>query len=560
MTTTPSVLFVCVHNAGRSQMAAGFLRQLAGGSIDVRSAGSMPGDQINPVAVQAMVEVGIDIAGAQPQKLSDDAVRASDVVITMGCGDACPYYPGKRYEDWELTDPAGQGIETVREVRDEIRARVEQLIESLDVEPPVVVIGAGPIGLAAAANLRERGIPAVVLEAGARAGSAVREWAHIRLFSPWSELIDPQAAKVLASVGWEAPDAARYPSGAEWADTYLQPLADALGVVEYGHTVTGVAKRGRDLVVDHGREQESFTVHVLTPDGERRIAARAVIDASGTWAGANPLGSDGLPALGERRHADKISYRVPDLADPVTKARYAGKHVVVAGTGASGKTALVALAALANEHPTTQVSWLVRRPTVGAAFGGGQDDELPARGALGDNAKAAVAQGPIRTITGFRVSAVAADGDRLRLTSIDGQQLDGVDEVIVLTGFRPDLSWLTEIRLDLDPILQAPRRLAPLIDPNVHSCGTVYPHGAHELAQPETGFYLVGMKSYGRATSFLALTGFEQVRSVVAEIAGDHAGAARVELVLPESGVCGGSGAFDEPEAVGGGCCAGPGA
>ena len=129
--TKPSVLFVCVHNAGRSQMAAGFLTSLAGDRIDVRSAGSMPGNQINPVAVEAMAEVGIDIAGEQPKKLTDDAVIASDVVITMGCGDECPYFPGKRYEDWVLTDPAGQGIETVREVRDEIKARIEGLIESL---------------------------------------------------------------------------------------------------------------------------------------------------------------------------------------------------------------------------------------------------------------------------------------------------------------------------------------------------------------------------------------------------------------------------------------------
>ena len=129
--TRPTVLFVCVHNAGRSQMAAGFLKELSGGSIEVLSAGSMPGDQVNPVAVEAMAEVGIDIAGEQPKKLSEDAVVASDVVITMGCGDECPYFPGKRYEDWVLTEPAGQGIETVREVRDEIRSRIEDLIESL---------------------------------------------------------------------------------------------------------------------------------------------------------------------------------------------------------------------------------------------------------------------------------------------------------------------------------------------------------------------------------------------------------------------------------------------
>ena len=131
MTDRPTVLFVCVHNAGRSQIAAGFLTALSNGAVDVRTAGSMPGDQINPVAVEAMAEVGIDIASEQPKVLTDQAVQDSDVVITMGCGDACPFYPGKRYEDWELDDPAGQDLATIRTIRDEIKRRVEELIRSL---------------------------------------------------------------------------------------------------------------------------------------------------------------------------------------------------------------------------------------------------------------------------------------------------------------------------------------------------------------------------------------------------------------------------------------------
>lgn len=131
MTAIPTVLFVCVHNAGRSQMAAGYLQHLAGDRIDVLSAGSEPKDQINPVAVAAMAEEGIDIAGNTPKLLTVDAVKESDVVITMGCGDACPIFPGKRYEDWQLDDPAGQGPETVRRIRDEIRVRVETLIAEL---------------------------------------------------------------------------------------------------------------------------------------------------------------------------------------------------------------------------------------------------------------------------------------------------------------------------------------------------------------------------------------------------------------------------------------------
>ena len=127
----PSVLFVCVHNAGRSQMAAGFLRDIAGDRIEVRSAGSMPADQINPIAVEAMGELGIDITAEQPKVLTTEAVQASDVVITMGCGDACPFFPGKRYEDWKLDDPAGQGIDAVRPIRDEIRSRIEKLVAEL---------------------------------------------------------------------------------------------------------------------------------------------------------------------------------------------------------------------------------------------------------------------------------------------------------------------------------------------------------------------------------------------------------------------------------------------
>lgn len=135
MSTKPSVLFVCVHNAGRSQMAAGFLRALSGGAVEVRSAGSMPADQINPVAVEAMLELGIDIRAEKPKVLTTAAVQDSDVVITMGCGDVCPFFPGKRYEDWKLEDPAGQGLESVRPIRDEIRGRIETLIRELGLEP-----------------------------------------------------------------------------------------------------------------------------------------------------------------------------------------------------------------------------------------------------------------------------------------------------------------------------------------------------------------------------------------------------------------------------------------
>lgn len=424
---------------------------------------------------------------------------------------------------------------------------------------PVVIIGAGPIGLAAATHALDRGLHAVVLEAGPSAGAAVLDWGHVRLFSPWSELVDPVAEKLLTASGWVSPDLSSYPTGAEWVSAYLAPLARVLAdtghvEVRYDHRVSGVARQGRDLMVDAGRDTEPLVVHVQTSTRREQVVAGAVIDASGTWGRPNPLGSDGYPAPGETEHADRIFYGMPDLSDPALRERYAGKHVAVAGTGASAQNVLVSLARLAEAAPGTRVTWLVRR--AGTSFGGGDNDQLVERGALGRRAQQVAESGVVRTLTTFRTIAVGAEPDgRLRIESLDGQAAAGVDEVIVVTGFRPDLSILSEMRLDLDPVLQAPRALAPLIDPNVHSCGTVYPHGARELAQPEEGFYLAGMKSYGRAPSFLTLTGFEQTRSIVAAIAGDHAAAARVELVLPETGVCGGSGQFD-PAETGGGCCA----
>ncbi|MFG2593108.1 NAD(P)-binding domain-containing protein [Streptomyces sp. NPDC048438] len=434
-------------------------------------------------------------------------------------------------------------------------------------ELPVVVIGAGPAGLAAAAHLLDQGIEPLVLEAGQSAGAAVRQWSHVRLFSTWGEVVDPAAEKLLAPTGWVRPDAAAYPSGGDWADLYLQPLADVLGDrVRLGATVTGVSRTGRDRVVDADREQQPFVVHITRTGGrEERVFARAVIDASGTWTTPSPAGGSGLPALGERAAADRVTYRVPDLKDPAVRARYAGKRTAVIGSGASAFTALAYLADLAksDDGAGTKALWVLRRGISGSTFGGGDADQLPARGALGLAAKAAVDEGHADAVTGFRTGEIERDSEgRLVLVGEDGLRLDAVDELIVLTGFRPDLSFLDELRLALDERLQAPVDLAPLIDPNQHSCGTVYPHGHRELSHPEPGVYLVGMKSYGRAPTFLAMTGYEQVRSVAAAIAGDLESADRVELTLPETGVCGGAGLFDDPAAdegeAGGGCCAAP--
>ncbi|GAA3383141.1 NAD(P)-binding domain-containing protein [Cryptosporangium minutisporangium] len=425
-------------------------------------------------------------------------------------------------------------------------------------EFPVVVVGAGPQGLAAAAHLRERGLSPLVLESGPVPAHAVSQWAHVRLFSGWNELVDPAAARLLEPTGWIAPTEG-YPTGGEWIASYLGPLAAALGdQVRTGARVTGVSRKGRDRLVDAGRDEQPFTVHVTYADGtEEKIDARAVIDASGTWTSPNPVGADGLPALGERAAvaAGLVTYLPPT---PEQVEEFAGKHVAIVGAGHSAMTAVIQLGALAEAHPGTRVSWIVRRGSTGIAFGGGAADELPQRGALGLGARAAVDQGHVELVTGFRTDRITVSAGRAVLTGENGVDLAPADHVVVLTGFRPDLAFLGEMRLELDATLQAPVRIAAEVDPNLHSCGDVRATGAADLAHPEKDLYLVGMKSYGRAPTFLAMTGYEQVRSVAAALAGDHEAAARVELVLPDTGVCGGSGAFDDPAASSGGCCGAP--
>lgn len=417
------------------------------------------------------------------------------------------------------------------------RATTAPRLETL----PVVIVGAGPVGLAAAANLLERGIDVLVLEAGDGPAAAVRLWGHIRLFSPWRHLIDPASRRLLEASGWTAPDPDAVPTGRELVEAYVGPLAELEALrsrIRYGSRVVAVAREGMDRTRSAGRETTPFIVRSVTTDGFGEVAARAVIDASGTYDSPNPLGSTGLEPLGAADLGDRLVHALPDVLG-LERARFAGRHTTVVGAGHSAANTLLALATLAESAPGTRISWLIRNASA-VRVSSSADDELGDRAALGSRLDALVDAGTIEKIDSFEVGAVEAHGDGARLIGMraGAASVFDTDLVVGATGFRPDLSMLREIRLGLDDIVEAPVRLAPLIDPNVHSCGTVEPHGFDELRHPEHGFFIVGMKSYGRAPTFLLATGYEQVRSIAAWIDGDMRAATQVRLTLPATGVC----------------------
>ncbi|WP_336209553.1 FAD-dependent oxidoreductase [Nonomuraea sp. LPB2021202275-12-8] len=399
---------------------------------------------------------------------------------------------------------------------------------------PVVVIGAGPVGLAAAAHLAERGQDFLVLEAGEQVAASVAQWGHVRVFSPWKFNIDAAAKRLLEADGWSEPDPEWLPTGADLITDYLAPLAKQFGdKVRLGAKVTAISRLGYDRVRTNGREDVPFLIRL---EGGEEVQARSIIDASGTYFTPNVLGASGLPAYGEAEAGELVDHALPDVLGTDREA-YEGKHTLVVGAGHSAATTLLALAQLDD----TQITWAIRAGSASRTYGGGAADALPARGALGTRLRAHVESGRIHLLTGFFAHSATRSGDQVSVVSRDpagAEQSVTVDRIVAATGYRPDHSIASELRLDLDPILGSTRQLAPLIDPNQHSCGTVPAHGVDELSHPEPGYYAVGVKSYGRAPTFLMATGYEQVRSVVAAIAGDWEGARDVQLDLPETGVC----------------------
>lgn len=404
---------------------------------------------------------------------------------------------------------------------------------------PIAIIGGGPIGLAAAAHMAAKNEAFVLFESAKTVGHNILQWGHVRLFSPWQYNIDKVAMKLLEDSGWIAPVMKRLPFGKDLVENYLIPLANLPQIqpfIRLNSKVSAISKQGLDKMKHADRVERPFILYVESEGLSERFEARAVIDATGTWGQPNPVNSDNVWTKEEKLLTSHITYGIPDVKG-VDRPRFEHKRVAVVGGGHSAINTILELADLEN----MEIIWILRKNRVEEAYGGESLDTLPARGQLGSRIHQLVDSGKVSVHTPYLIHQVVEEDRRLTIhgTMRDKDAtLHHIDEIIANTGSRPDFSFLREIRLDIDPATESVSALAPLIDPNIHSCGTVRPHGESELRQPEKNFYLVGMKSYGRAPTFLMATGYEQVRSIVAHLTGDREAAERVELDLPETGVC----------------------
>ncbi len=408
---------------------------------------------------------------------------------------------------------------------------------------PTVIIGAGPIGLAAASHLSLRNQPFIILEAGRQIADSIRQWEHVPMFSPWKYNIDNAAANILKKYDWRKPKSYHLPTGKELIEAYLLPLSQTSELQPYiklNSEVISISRKRISKLRNHGRENAPFVIRVRRQDREEIIEAKAVIDASGTWKTPKPAGADGLPAIGEEKLQDRISYGIPDILGK-DKGRYINQDVAVIGGGHSAINSLLELADLKKESGNMKLHWILTKANVADAYGGLDNDELPGRGKVGQRIKELVDAGIVNAHTPFFVESMEENADQVAIKGQTSDSMDKVyaDQIIVATGLKPNIDMIREIRITLDEATESPVKLAALIDPNIHSCGSVKPHGEAELRHPEKDFYIVGMKSYGRAPTFLLATGYEQVRSVVAGLVGDWDAAKEVHLELPETGVCG---------------------
>jgi len=408
---------------------------------------------------------------------------------------------------------------------------------------PIAIIGAGPVGLAAAAHLVERNIPFILFEASFSVGNNMLSWGHVRVFSPWRYNIDKAAENLLKKTGWTSPNKDELPTGRALVEDYFIPLSNHPKIkpfIQLNTKVLSVGRKGLDKMKTANRSEKPFLIKTEKNGEVTYTEAKAVIDSSGTWNQPNPIGSGGVFAEGEETLKSSIFYGIPDVKNKHID-RYKNKNILVVGGGHSAINALLDLADLQKIYTQTKLHWVLRKKDISSVYGGQEADALEGRGALGIRIETLVKSGHLHIYTPFHILKLKEGSKGITITGdLDGkiQPIEGIQEIISNTGSRPNLDMIREVRVDLDSSLESVFDLAELIDPNIHSCGTVRPHGEKELRHPEKDFYIVGSKSYGRAPTFLMATGYEQVRSIVAYLDGDLESAKDMKLNLPQTGVC----------------------
>lgn len=418
-------------------------------------------------------------------------------------------------------------------------------MDKQEYEFPVVVIGAGPVGLAAAAHLIKNGKVPIILEAGASIAANLETYRHVPLFSRWRHNMDCASLGLLASTGWVAPDLDVLPTAGEVIDDYLVHLSKVPAIasqLKLLHRVTHVTRLGYDKVRTKGRGLAPFLVRAQTPSGITEFYGAAVIDAAGTWSQPNPLGSGGIPALGEMECASRIIYGMPDIMG-AARQRFANRRVLVVGAGHSAVGNLLELAKLAEEAPDTTILWIIRGSDEAKIFGSSCSEETSVRGELGRRLRKLYESGKIELYKNFRIQELINNADSIDVIGeiIEGRvpRISAVHEIIGATGARPNLEMTRELRTSLDPSLESSQALAALIDPNLHSCGTVRPITYRDLKHIESRYFSVGAKSYGRAPNFLMHTGYQQVRSVVEALIDEPGDLEGPEVQVPDTVNCG---------------------
>jgi thioredoxin reductase len=401
----------------------------------------------------------------------------------------------------------------------------------------LAIVGAGPIGLEAAFAALDAGFDVHVFERG-EPGAHMLAWGHVRMFTPWRMNVGPASRAHLERGGWTAPDAGACPTGAEYVERCLEPLARLAEIAGRIHAHAQVVHIGRQGLVkgdsppDGARREHPFRLLVRDPGGrESFLHASSVIDASGVFGQPNWAGDGGIPARSELYLAPQLSY-LPDDVLGLARERYAGKRVMVVGSGTSAATTVASLARLATDAPGTQVAWVTRRP-IDELFPPIPDDPLSERHALYARARA-LARGEepvVSAIGGARIEGFEFNSatHRYRVTLMIGEEarIEEVERIIVNTGFGPDDSLYRELQVHECYASRGPMKLAAaLAASGAGDCLTVPAFGADVLAHPEPDFYILGHKSYGRNPNFLLETGFRQVQDVVHVLARELAGIA----------------------------------